>query len=132
MLEVLASFNPPPESVPINALMPVKGTPLGESPPVDIFDMVRMIALARIAVPHSKVRLSAGRTEMSREAQALCFFAGANSIFYGEKLLTAGNPRCEADLALIRDLGLTPQQPQPGLAGPTADPDRPLGPVATA
>ena len=128
MLEVLTAFNPPPESVPINALMPMKGTPLDENPPVDIFEMVRMIAVARIALPKSKVRLSAGRSNMSREGQALCFFAGANSIFYGEKLLTAGNPESEADLSLIRDLGLVPQAPNPALEAPTADPAKPLGP----
>lgn len=128
MLEVLSNFNPPPESVPINALMPMKGTPLEDNAPVDVFDLVRMIALARIAVPRSKVRLSAGRTNLSREGQALCFFAGANSIFYGDKLLTAANPQSQQDLALIDELGLTPQAPNPGLVAPAADPDRPVGP----
>jgi biotin synthase len=128
MLEVLSNFNPPPESVPINALMPMRGTPLAENPPVDIFDLVRMIALARIAVPKSKVRLSAGRTNLSREGQALCFFAGANSIFYGDKLLTAANPQSQQDLALIAELGLSPQAPDPSLMPPPAHPDRPAGP----
>jgi biotin synthase len=86
LLEVISNFNPPPESVPINSLMPMPGTPLAENPQVDPFDLVRMIACARIAVPGAKVRLSAGRTRLSDEIQALCFFAGANSIFYGEKL----------------------------------------------
>lgn len=111
MLEVLSNFNPHPESVPINALMPMKGTPLGENVQVDAFSLVRMIAVTRIAIPGAKVRLSAGRTNLSREAQALAFFAGANSIFYGDKLLTAANPRANEDLALIQELGLSVQQP---------------------
>lgn len=128
MLEVLSNFNPPPESVPINALMPMRGTPLEENAPVDVFDLVRMIALARIAVPKSKVRLSAGRTNLSREGQALCFFAGANSIFYGDKLLTAANPQSQQDLSLIAELGLSPQAPDPSLMPPVANPDLPAGP----
>ena len=92
MLEVISGFNPQPESVPINSLMPMPGTPLAEKQGVDVFELVRIIALARLAVPKAKVRLSAGRTQLSEEAQALCFFAGANSIFYGDKLLTAKNP----------------------------------------
>jgi len=123
MLEVLTNFNPPPESVPINALMAMKGTPLEENPPVDVFDLARMIAVARIALPKSKVRLSAGRTNLSREGQALCFFAGANSIFYGDKLLTAANPQSQQDLALMRELGLTPQAPNPGLEPPARNPE---------
>ncbi len=111
MLEVLLGFNPPPESVPINCLMPMPGTPLEEQPMVDIFELVRLIATTRIYFPKSKVRLSAGRTHMSREAQALCFYAGANSIFYGNKLLTADNPATDADHKLLRDLGLHPQAP---------------------
>ena len=129
MMEVLSNFNPPPESVPINALMPMKGTPLEDNAPVDVFELVRMIAVARIAVPRSKVRLSAGRTNLSREGQALCFFAGANSIFYGDKLLTAKNPQTQQDLALIHDLGLVPQAPTPGLQAPAANLDRPLSPA---
>jgi biotin synthase len=111
MLEVLANFDPPPESVPINCLMAMPGTPLGDQPPVDIFELVRLIATTRIAVPRAKVRLSAGRSRLSREAQALCFFAGANSIFYGNKLLTAQNPETDADHQLLQDLGLVPQPP---------------------
>ena len=112
MLEVISEFSPQPESVPINSLMPMPGTPLedGKTPPTP-FELVRMIATARIAVPQAKVRLSAGRTQMSDELQALCFFAGANSIFYGDKLLTAKNPAVEKDLGLIKSLGLGTQQP---------------------
>jgi biotin synthase len=113
MLEVLCSFDPQPESVPINMLMPMAGTPLEGSDHVDALDLVRMIATARIALPRTKVRLSAGRTAMSRETQVLCYFAGANSIFYGDKLLTAANPETGRDLALIRALGMTPQAPDP-------------------
>ncbi len=111
MLEVLCGFDPKPESVPINCLMPMPGTPLEEQIPLDVFDLVRMIAVTRLAIPTAKVRLSAGRSELSREAQALCFYAGANSIFYGEKLLTADNPGKDADLELLNTLGLEPQAP---------------------
>src|SRR4029077_19330513 len=111
MLEVLTNFDPAPESVPINCLMPMPGTPLDEQPPVDIFQLVRLIATTRIALPRAKVRLSAGRTRLTREGQALCFFAGANSIFYGDKLLTAANPGKDADHALLEALDLKPQQP---------------------
>lgn len=113
MLEVLCGFNPPPESVPINALMPMKGTPLEENAPVDLFELVRMIAVARIALPKTKVRLSAGRAQITPEGQALCFFAGANSIFYGSKLLTANNPRENEDTALLDKLGLRQMEPKP-------------------
>ncbi len=106
MVEVLSNFDPPPESVPINCLMAMPGTPLAEQPPLDIFDLVRLIALTRIAIPRARVRLAAGRTRLTREGQALCFFAGANSIFYGDKLLTAANPAADADVALLRQLGL--------------------------
>jgi biotin synthase len=106
MLEVLSNLNPPPESVPINCLMPMPGTPLGDQPPVDTFELVRLVAVARIALPKARVRLAAGRTRLSREGQALCFFAGANSIFYGEKLLTAKNPAADVDITLLRELGL--------------------------
>jgi biotin synthase len=106
MLEVLSNFDPPPESVPINCLMAMPGTPLADQPPVDIFELVRLIAVARIALPKARVRLAAGRTRISREGQALCFFAGANSIFYGDKLLTAKNPAADVDAALLRELGL--------------------------
>jgi biotin synthase len=106
MLEVLSNFDPPPESVPINCLMAMPGTPLADQPPVDIFALVRLIAVTRIALPKARVRLAAGRTRISREGQALCFFAGANSIFYGDKLLTAKNPAADVDVALLRELGL--------------------------
>jgi len=106
MLEVLSNLDPAPESVPINCLMPMPGTPLADQPPVDIFELVRLIAVTRIALPKARVRLAAGRTRLSRESQALCFFAGANSIFYGDKLLTAKNPTVDVDVALLRELGL--------------------------
>ena len=113
MLEVLANLNPPPESVPINCLMAMPGTPLGDQPPVDIFELVRLIAVTRIALPKARVRLAAGRTRVSREGQALCFFAGANSIFYGDKLLTAQNPAADADVSLLRELGLHIEADEP-------------------
>jgi len=116
MLEVLTSFNPAPESVPINCLMAMPGTPLEAQPPVDVFELVRLIATTRIALPRAKVRLSAGRTRLSREAQALCFFAGANSIFYGDKLLTAENPGVDEDRALLSELDLIPQKPRAACA----------------
>jgi biotin synthase len=106
MLEVLNNFDPPPESVPINCLMAMPGTPLADQSPVDIFELVRLIAVTRIALPKARVRLAAGRTRISREGQALCFFAGANSIFYGDRLLTAKNPAADVDVALLRELGL--------------------------
>src|SRR6187551_1767944 len=106
MLATLANLDPQPESVPVNALVPVEGTPLAEQTPVDGLELVRMIATARILMPASRVRLSAGRMALSREAQVLCFLAGANSIFYGEKLLTTGNPDVSADQSLLRDAGL--------------------------
>ncbi len=114
MLEVLLDFDPPPESVPINCLMAIEGTPLEYQPTVDVFQLVRLIATTRIVLPRAKVRMSAGRTRLSREAQALCFFAGANSIFYGNKLLTAGNPEQDADLDLLSELGLSPEVPCTG------------------
>ncbi len=108
LLRVLSHLNPHPESVPINALVRVKGPPLGDRSPVDPIEIVRMIATARIVLPKSRVRLSAGRTEMSVETQALCFVAGANSIFSGEKLLTTPNPDLYHDRALLDKLGLSP------------------------
>jgi biotin synthase len=111
MLEVLTNFDPAPESVPINCLMAMPGTPLEEQPPVDVFQLIRLIAVTRIALPRARVRLSAGRTRLTREAQALCFFAGANSIFYGDKLLTAGNPAADHDRQLMEQLDLVPQAP---------------------
>ena len=108
LLAALASLDPPPESVPINALVRVPGTPMADRPPVGAIEMVRCIAAARIAMPRSLVRLSAGRLEMSVEAQALCFIAGANSIFLGDKLLTTANPAEDRDRALLDALGLEP------------------------
>jgi len=111
MLVTLANLDPPPESVPINALVPIKGTPLADQPPVDALEMVRMIATARIVMPRAQVRLSAGRSALSREAQVLCFIAGANSFFFGDKLLVTGNPDVEADQKLLRDAGMRPAPP---------------------
>ncbi len=108
MLVELAALDPHPESVPINALVRVEGTPLAALDPIDPLDLVRMIACARIMMPKTMVRLSAGRTEIPREAQLLCLYAGANSIFYGEKLLTTGNPAAEHDRALMEKLGMHP------------------------
>jgi biotin synthase len=112
MLHTLASLEPQPESVPINALVPVKGTPLAERPPIDPLELVRCIAVARILMPRAMVRLSAGRTTLSREAQVLCLMAGANSIFYGERLLTTPNPEVTADDELLADLGLRGLRPE--------------------
>jgi biotin synthase len=118
MLVALATLNPQPESVPINALVAVEGTPMEDMEPIPIWDMIRMVATTRIVMPKTQVRLSAGRTEMSREGQALCFFAGANSIFAGDKLLTTPNPDVNEDMEMFRILGLEPQKafkkaPQP-------------------
>ncbi|PTY00736.1 biotin synthase BioB [Verrucomicrobia bacterium LW23] len=121
MLQVLATLDPQPESVPINSLMAMPGTPLEGNAQVDAFELARIIAVARIALPRSKVRLSAGRTGLSREAQTLCFYAGANSIFYGSKLLTAQNPARDSDMALLQMLGLQPQQPYTDVDHPTPD-----------
>jgi biotin synthase len=112
LLLALATLPAHPDSVPINKLVQVAGTPLHGSAELDPFEFVRMIAVARIAMPRSMVRLSAGREAMSDELQALCFLAGANSIFYGEKLLTTGNPESERDLALFARLGLQPMTVQ--------------------
>lgn len=109
MLILLANMRVPPESVPINQLIPIPGTPLAESQGVDSFDFVRIIAVARCLMPTSYVRLSAGRESMCDELQALCFMAGANSIFYGETLLTAANPKPEKDTALLKRLNLVPE-----------------------
>jgi biotin synthase len=108
LLRTLANLPEHPESVPINRLVKVPGTPLAEAPEVDAFDFVRTIAAARVLMPRAHVRLSAGREGMSDELQALCFLAGANSIFYGEKLLTTGNPDVARDRSLLERLGLTP------------------------
>jgi len=106
LLLALANLDPAPESVPINALVPVSGTPLGESDPVEPFDFIRLIAVARILMPSSHVRLSAGRQAMSDEMQALCFMAGANSVFTGEALLTTPNQTPSRDAALFSALGI--------------------------
>ena len=106
MLVTLANLPEPPESVPINMLIPISGTPLAKSGPVDPLQFVRIIALARIMMPTSYVRLAAGRTAMSDEMQALCFLAGVNSIFVGDTLLTAGNPEADKDRRLFDRLGL--------------------------
>ena len=106
MLQILANLNPQPESVPINALVPVKGTPLEDRPPLDPLEMVRMVATARIIMPKARVRLSAGRKTFSKETQIMCLFAGANSIFYGDKLLTTQNNDTNEDLDLIKETGL--------------------------
>ncbi|EOC0111906.1 biotin synthase BioB [Cronobacter sakazakii] len=110
LLLQLANLPTPPESVPINMLVKVKGTPLADNEDVDAFDFIRTIAVARIMMPTSYVRLSAGREQMNEQTQAMCFMAGANSIFYGCKLLTTPNPEEDKDLQLFRKLGLNPQQ----------------------
>lgn len=109
LIEQLASLDPPPESVPINLLIPIRGTPLETAAPVDAFELVRTVAVARITMPTSRVRLSAGRENMDDALQALCFLAGANSIFCGSRLLTAGNPDTERDERLFIRLGLRAQ-----------------------
>lgn len=111
MLLALSNLNPHPESVPINGLVSVEGTPLEDQEVVPIWDMVRMIATTRIVLPDTTVRLSAGRTQMTDEGQALCFLAGAGSIFAGDKLLTTPNPEFNKDMALFQALGLTPKAP---------------------
>lgn len=110
MLVALSTLNPQPESVPINALVAVEGTPMEAMEPIPIWDMIRMVATTRIVMPKTQVRLSAGRTDMSKEGQALCFFAGANSIFAGDKLLTTPNPDVSEDMELFKILGLRPQK----------------------
>jgi biotin synthase len=109
LIAQLAGMDPPPESVPINHLVQVEGTPLYGTDKLDPFEFVRTIAVARITMPTSFVRLSAGRQEMGEAVQALCFLAGANSIFYGDKLLTTGNPETAQDQALFEKLGLRPR-----------------------
>jgi biotin synthase len=112
MLRTLANLDPQPESVPINALVRAQGTPLEHLPPVAPLDLVRMVACARILMPRARVRLSAGRSQLTREAQVLGMYAGANSIFYGDKLLTTPNPGVDEDRALLDEAGLHPK-PQP-------------------
>jgi biotin synthase len=119
MLVALATLDPQPESVPINALVAVEGTPLEDEKPVEIWEMIRMVATTRIVMPETQVRLSAGRTNMSREGQALCFLAGANSIFAGDKLLTTPNPDVNEDMKMFETLGLEPQKPFIKLMQPT-------------
>jgi biotin synthase len=111
MLVALSTLNPQPESTPINALVAVEGTPLEDQRPVEIWEMIRMVATTRIVMPETQVRLSAGRTQMSQEGQAMCFFAGANSIFAGDKLLTTPNPDVNEDMKLFKKLGLNPMKP---------------------
>ena len=113
LLLELANLSPQPQSVPINNLVRVEGTPMGKTPKIDSFDFIRTIAVARILMPQSFVRLSAGRHEMSEEMQAMCFFAGANSCFYGEKLLTAENSKEDRDLALFSKLGINQEEIKP-------------------
>ena len=108
LIAQLANMNPYPESVPINNLVRVEGTPLAQTAELDPLDFVRTIAVARITMPTARVRLSAGRQQMSEAVQALCFLAGANSIFYGEQLLTTGNPDVGTDQALLGKLGMYP------------------------
>lgn len=110
LIAELANLDPYPESVPINNLVQVEGTPLYGTPRLDPFEFVRMIAAARITMPKAMVRLSAGREDMSEELQALCFLAGANSIFYGDRLLTTGNPEAQRDRALFEKLGIRPME----------------------
>ncbi|MFO8237641.1 MAG: biotin synthase BioB [Prochlorococcaceae cyanobacterium] len=116
LLQVLASLDPHPESVPINALVAVEGTPLEEQPPLDPLELVRMVATARILMPRSRVRLSAGREQLGREAQILCLLAGADSIFYGDTLLTTSNPAVEADRKLLAAAGVQAWEEAPPVA----------------
>ncbi len=119
-LAELAALDPPPESVPINLLVHIPGTPLSETPSLDPIEFVRTVAVARIVLPKSFVRLSAGRGQMPDYLQALCFLAGANSIFYGEQLLTTPNPGTDADRALFEKLGLHPLEPEGAKEAPRA------------
>src|SRR3984885_5352772 len=128
LLHTLATLPEHPQSVPINQLVRVKGTPLADSAPLDPFDFVRMIAVARILMPASHVRLSAGRAQMSDELQALCFMAGANSIFYGEKLLTTGNPDTDHDQRLFQRLKIAAESPTHA-AEPRTNAAESLGPA---
>lgn len=111
LLHTLANLDPQPESVPINMLVPVEGTPMADQEPLDIFEWIRCIAVARILMPKSMVRLSAGRLTISKEAQAMAFMAGANAIFTGEKLLTTANPEEDFDAGLLNELGIKPRAP---------------------
>ena len=100
-------MNPHPESVPINALVAIEGTGMEDSKDVDSLEMIRMVSTARILMPRSKVRLSAGREKLSKEAQIICFQCGANSIFYGDELLTTSNPACDTDRKLLEEVGVS-------------------------
>ncbi len=122
LLEVLANLDPHPESVPINALVAVEGTPLEDLPAVDPLELVRMVATARILMPHSRVRLSAGRQQLNREAQILCLLAGADSIFYGDTLLTTGNPDVLTDRALLAAAGVRVAEVSAVAAEPACQP----------
>jgi biotin synthase len=131
LLQTLATLPAHPESVPVNLLVQVPGTPLDGTEPLDPIEFVRTIAVARILMPASHVRLSAGRADMDEPAQALAFFAGANSIFYGERLLTTGNPEADRDRALLAKLGLRPEPPPTpaaGAEGPASARPEPAGP----
>lgn len=123
MLMTYIHMDQPPESIPINALVAVEGTPLEDQKPVETWEMIRMIATSRIMFPESIIRLSAGRTQMSQEAQALCFMAGASSIFAGDKLLTTPNPAYNEDMELFKILGLIPKEPFQDGEQPTTNPD---------
>jgi len=122
LLQALANLPEHPQSVPINQLIAVKGTPLQDAKAIDSFEFIRMVAVARIIMPQSYVRLSAGRENMSDEMQAMCFFAGANSIFYGEKLLTTDNPDIDHDRNLFERLGIVPEGEQPELCDKNQQP----------
>ena len=122
LLHTLATLPTPPESVPVNALVPISGTPMGQQPRVSVWEVVRMIAAARILFPRAMVRLSAGRDQLSTEAQALCFMAGANSIFSGDKLLTTPNPELAKDAELFSLLGLEPRSPYEETSAETTSP----------
>lgn len=130
MLATLANMDTSPESVPINALVPVEGTPMEEQEPVEIWEMVRMVATTRLVMPATQVRLSAGRTNMSVEGQAFCFMAGANSIFAGDKLLTTPNPDIDQDMAMFKTLGLIPKGPFVDKAQPVGKPREDMTPPA--
>jgi biotin synthase len=123
LLHTLATLPSHPQSVPINQLVRVAGTPLSDTAALDPFDFVRTIAVARILMPRAHVRLSAGRSDMSDEMQALCFLAGANSIFYGEKLLTTGNPDTAHDRRLFARLNILAEPPRHAPAAPDPEPE---------
>jgi len=106
-LQVLSNMNPHPESVPINSLVAIEGTGLEDNKEIDSIEMIRMIATSRILMPRSKIRLSAGREKLSKEAQILCFQCGANSIFYGDELLTTSNPSFQSDRKLLKEVGVS-------------------------